>query len=336
MKSAGTAPEQIHRHRSIARSSMSNVPSLPSRLVIATRESPLALYQANHVAALLGRLYPAISVELLGITTKGDRILDRSLAKVGGKGLFVKELEEALNRGDADLAVHSLKDVPMELPPGFALAAILPRENPHDAFVSNRYAALAAMPAGAIVGTSSLRRTASLKAAFRHLAFAQLRGNVGTRLRKLDAGEFDAIILAVAGLERLGFGERVRAVLPPEESLPAVGQGALAIEVRAERDDVKAALAPLHDAETAACTSAERAFSRGLSGSCHTPLAAHAVLVDGELWLRGFLADVDGSDAMRGDVRGKPDEAEGLGRRLADEFLSRGAREILERVERTG
>jgi hydroxymethylbilane synthase len=315
---------------------MSNAPSLPSRLVIATRESPLALYQANHVAALLRRRYPATLVELLGMTTKGDQILDRSLSKVGGKGLFVKELEQALADGRADLAVHSLKDVPMELPEGFALAAILPREDPHDAFVSHRHATLASMPAGAIVGTSSLRRTASLKAAFPHLTFAPLRGNLGTRLRKLDAGEFDAIILAVAGLKRLGFAERIRAVIPPEESLPAVGQGALGIEVRAGRDDLVAALAPLHDPETAACTSAERAFSRGLSGSCHTPLAAHAVLVDGALWLRGFLADVDGSDALRGDIRGSADEAEALGRRLAEAFLSRGAREILARVEQAG
>src|SRR6185295_9154435 len=205
------------------------------------------------------RLYPAATVDLLGMTTKGDQILDRSLSKVGGKGLFVKELEQALADGRADLAVHSLKDVPMELPEGFALTAILPREDPHDAFVSHRFATLAAMPAGAIVGTSSLRRAASLRAAFPRLAFAPLRGNVGTRLRKLDAGEFDAIILAVAGLKRLGFGERIRAVLPPEESLPAVGQGALAIEIRSARKDLAAALAPLHDPETAACTSAERA-----------------------------------------------------------------------------
>jgi len=305
---------------------------LPQRLVIATRESPLALYQANHVAALLRELYPSLVVDLLGMTTKGDQILDRSLAAVGGKGLFIKELEQALEAKQADLAVHSLKDVPMDMPPGFTLAAILPREDPHDAFVSNRYETLASMPAGALVGTSSLRREASLAHAHPHLRFAPLRGNVGTRLRKLDAGEYDAIILAVAGLKRLDLAVRIRAVLKPEESLPAVGQGALAIETLAERDDVAQLLAPLHDAETAACTRAERAFSRRLSGSCHTPLAAHAVAEGGALWLRGFLADTDGRDALRGDARGMLADPEAVGRALADEFIARGAADILART----
>jgi len=304
----------------------------PKRLVIASRESQLAMWQAEHVRSALQRLHPGCEVVIDGMTTQGDRILDQSLAKVGGKGLFVKELESALIEGRADIAVHSLKDVPMDLPPGFALVAILRREDPHDAFVSNRYASLASLPAGATIGTSSLRREAALHTAFPHLHFAPLRGNVGTRLRKLDAGEFDAIILAVAGLKRLGLAERIKAVLPPEESLPAVGQGALAIEILAERSALAELLRPLHDAETAACTRAERAFSRGLSGSCHTPLAAHAVMVEGELWLRGFLADTDGTDVLRGDARGDPDAPETVGRALADEFRARGADAILARA----
>ncbi|MEP6701427.1 MAG: hydroxymethylbilane synthase [Betaproteobacteria bacterium] len=303
--------------------------SFPQRLVIATRESPLALYQANHVAALLRGLYPATTVELLGMTTRGDQILDRSLAAVGGKGLFIKELEEALADGRADLAVHSLKDVPMDLPDGFALAAILPREDPHDAFVSNRFSALSELPPGAVVGTSSLRREAALRAAWPQLRTAALRGNVGTRLRKLDDGQYDAIILAVAGLKRLGLGERIKSVLPPEQSLPAVGQGALAIETLASRADLLDLVKPLDDADTAACTRAERAFSRGLSGSCQTPLAAHAVIRDDRLWLRGFLARPDGGSVLRGEVHGDRENPEIAGRTLADDFLTRGAAAIL-------
>ena len=307
--------------------------TLPQRLVIATRESPLALYQANYVAARLRELYPSLEVTLLGMTTKGDQILDRSLAAVGGKGLFIKELEQALEAKTADLAVHSLKDVPMEMPAGFTLAAILEREDPHDAFVSNRFDSLATMPAGSLVGTSSLRREAALSAAHPHLRFGPLRGNVGTRLRKLDAGEYDAIILAVAGLKRLGLGARIKAALPPEENLPAIGQGALAIETLADRRDVAELLAPLHHPATAACVRAERAFSLRLSGSCHTPLAAHALVVDGNvLWLRGFLADTDGRDTLRGDTRGTLADPEAVGRTLADEFLARGAADILART----
>lgn len=308
---------------------MMSTTSHPSRLVIATRESPLALYQANHVAGLLGKLYPACDVQLLGMTTKGDQILDRSLAAIGGKGLFIRELEQAIEDQHADLAVHSLKDVPMDMPEGFTLAAILPREDPHDALVSNRYGSLAALPAGAVVGTSSLRREAALRAGFPHLKIEPLRGNVGTRLRKLDEGQYDAIILAAAGLKRLGLAERIRAILPTEQSLPAVGQGALAIEIHSTRIDLCGWLQPLHDADTTDCTRAERAFSRGLSGSCHTPLAAHAVIRDGQVWLRGFLANPDGTQILRGETRGARENPEAVGTLLADDFKSRGAIEIL-------
>ena len=306
--------------------------SPPNRLVIATRESPLALYQSNHVAARLKALYPALSIELLGMTTKGDRILDRSLAAVGGKGLFIKELEQALEEKRADLAVHSLKDVPMDLPTGYTLAAILEREDPHDAFVSNAYASLDELPAGARVGTSSLRREAALRAAYPLLQILPLRGNVGTRLKKLDEGQYDAIILAVAGLKRLDLANRIRAVLRPEQSLPAVGQGALAIETLDTRGDLRDLLQPLHDAGTAACTRAERAFSRGLSGSCHTPLAAHALIRNGDVWLRGFLASTDGSTVLRGEARGSRNDPEAVGARLAADFHARGAAKILEQT----
>jgi hydroxymethylbilane synthase len=308
---------------------MMSATSHPSRLVIATRESPLALYQANHVAGLLRKLYPACDVQLLGITTEGDQILDRSLAAIGGKGLFIKELEQAIEDQRADLAVHSLKDVPMDMPEGFALAAILPREDPHDALVSNHYGSLAALPAGAAVGTSSLRREAALRAGFPHLKIEPLRGNVGTRLRKLDDGQYDAIILAAAGLKRLGLAARIRMTLPAEQSLPAVGQGALAIEIHSARAELFNWLEPLHDADTTACTRAERAFSRGLSGSCHTPLAAHAVIRDGHVWLRGFLANPDGTQVLRGETSGARGDPEGVGRKLAEDFKARGAIEIL-------
>jgi hydroxymethylbilane synthase len=304
----------------------------PNHLIIATRESPLALYQSNHVAASLRALYPAVSIDLLGMTTKGDRILDRSLAAVGGKGLFIKELEQALEEKRADLAVHSLKDVPMDLPGGFALAAIMKREDPHDAFVSTAYPSLGSLPAGARVGTSSLRREAALHAAYPHLTILPLRGNVGTRLAKLDQGQYDAIILAVAGLKRLGLAGRITTVLPPEQSLPAVGQGALAIETLDSRTDLADWLRPLHDPDTAACTRAERAFSRGLSGSCHTPLAAHALIDSSDIWLRGFLASPDGAIVLRGEARGSRDDPEAVGRTLADDFHARGAAAILDRV----
>jgi len=307
-------------------------PHAPRRLVIATRESALAMWQARHVQGRLEALYPRARVELLGLTTQGDQILDRPLAAIGGKGLFIKELEVAMAEGRADLAVHSLKDVPMEMPPGFVLAAIAAREDPRDAFVSNRYASLAELHAGAIVGTSSLRREAQLRERHRGLEVRPLRGNVNTRLRKLDEGQYDAIILAAAGLKRLGFGERIRDLIDPADSLPAPGQGALALECRADRPDVVAALAPLVDRATTLAVTAERSFSRALSGSCHTPLAAHATWQEGTLWLRGLIASQDGREVLRGERESQAVDAAGadaLGNALAEEFLARGAARLI-------
>ena len=306
-------------------------PFAPRRLTIATRESALALWQAEHVRGQLSSRYRGTSVDLLGITTQGDRIVDRPLASIGGKGLFIKELETALREGRADLAVHSLKDVPMELPEGFVMAAISAREDPRDALVSIHHDALASMPAGSIVGTSSLRREAQLRERHPQLRIESLRGNVHTRLRKLDEGRYDAIILAAAGLKRLGLGTRIRALLDADESLPAPGQGALAIECRADRLDVQGALAPLADRGTTLATMAERAFSRALGGSCQTPLAAYAEWEEDRLWLRGLLASRDGSDVMRGEtesVVADEREATALGVALADQFLGRGAHRL--------
>ncbi|GAB7128578.1 hydroxymethylbilane synthase [Silvimonas sp. JCM 19000] len=301
----------------------------PTRLVIATRESPLALWQAHHIRDRLLALYPGLTVELLGMTTQGDRILDVTLNKIGGKGLFVKELETALQDGRADLAVHSMKDVPMVLPEGFAMAAVAERESPFDAFVSNTYAAVADLPAGAVVGTSSLRRESQLRARFPHLVIKPLRGNINTRLRKLDEGEYDAIILAAAGLIRLEMGERIRALMSAEDSLPAPGQGALGIEILASRDDLKALLAPLNHAATAACVEAERAVSRRLGGSCQVPLGAFAEDDDGFLRLRSFVASPDGSDIVYAEANGSRAAADGLGNQVADLLLTEGAAEIL-------
>jgi hydroxymethylbilane synthase len=267
------------------------VSSGPSRLVIATRESRLALWQAHHVRDRLRELYPACSVELLGMTTTGDQILDRSLNEIGGKGLFTKELEVALADGRADLAVHSLKDVPMDLPPGFELAAVMRREDPRDAFVSSRHASLDALPQGARVGTSSLRRAAQLSERRPDLQVVPLRGNLDTRLGKLDRGEYDAIVLAAAGLKRLGLADRIRELMPPAQSLPAPGQGALGIEILSGRQDVRAWLAPLADRRTWLEVTAERSVSRALGGSCRIPLAAYAVVQpDGVLQLDALLA----------------------------------------------
>lgn len=299
------------------------------QLVIATRESALALWQAEHVKARLQALYPDLDIQLLGMTTQGDRILDVTLNKIGGKGLFVKELETALAEGRADLAVHSLKDVPMHLPEGFALAAILQREDPRDALVSNHYASLEELPAGAVVGTSSLRRESQLRARFPHLVVKPLRGNVQTRLRKLDEGEFDAIVLAAAGLKRLGLTDRIRLELSPEQSLPAVGQGALGIEIRADREDVLALLAPLNDAETAACVTAERAMSRALGGSCQVPLGGYAELQGGMLTLRAFVAEPDGSVVYTAQAQAPAAEAEQLGQQLAAQLSEQGAAAII-------
>ena len=302
---------------------------LPHRIVIASRKSRLALWQTEHVRDRLARLHPGVRVEILPLSTRGDEILDRSLAKIGGKGLFVKELEAAIADGRADLAVHSAKDVPVALAPGFELGAILAREDPRDAFVSNAHAALAGLPHGAVVGTSSLRRQAQLRSRHPGLDVRPLRGNVETRLAKLDRGDYVAIVLAVAGLKRLGLGARVREVIDPEVSLPAVGQGALAIECRADRGDLRELLAPLHDRTTAACVRAERAVSRALGGSCQVPLGAYGEIADGTLRLRGVVASPDGTRVVRGEVRGDPQAPEAAGEALAAELGSRGAAEIL-------
>ncbi len=305
------------------------ISSAPSRLIIASRESRLALWQAVHIQSRLAALYPQCSVEILGMTTRGDQILDRPLSQIGGKGLFIKELEVAMQEGRADLAVHSLKDVPMEMPDGFAMTAIAVREDPRDAFVSGRYEGLDALPAGAVVGTSSLRREAILRASYPHLTIQPLRGNLDTRLRKLDEGQYDAIILAAAGLIRLGLKQRIRAVLSPEQSLPAPGQGALGIEILAARADAAAWIAPLNDAETAHRVRAERAFSRALGGSCQIPLGGYAVIENGELWLRGFVATPDGQRMVRGEIRGAPDDDTRLGETLAQQLRAQGAQGIL-------
>ncbi len=263
------------------------------------------------------------------MTTTGDQILNSPLAKIGGKGLFVKELEQALEEGRADIAVHSMKDVPMTLPPGFMLAATGEREDPRDAFVSNQYPNLEALPEGSVVGTSSLRRECQLRARFPHLKIEPLRGNVQTRLRKLDEGQFAAIILAAAGLKRLELGHRIAALIEPEQSLPAVGQGALGIECREGRDDLVQLLAPLHHAESAACVAAERAMSRALQGSCQVPLGGFAQIANGELHLRGFVASIDGQRMVRDEVRGKPADAEQLGAQMGQRLIARGADKIL-------
>jgi len=304
----------------------------PKRIVIATRESRLALWQARHVRERLAALHPGCAVELLGMTTRGDRVLDRPLAKVGGKGLFVKELEAALLEGGAAIAVHSMKDVPMELAAEFALVAISAREDPRDAFVSNRYDRLEALPPGALVGTSSLRREAQLRARFPRLAVIALRGNLDTRLRKLDGGDYDAIILAAAGLVRLGLAERIRTLIPTEISLPAAGQGALGIEALAARPEVAQWVAALGDSVASACVRAERAVSRALAGSCEVPLGAFAepdATVSGRLRLRGFVATPDGTRMATAELFGAAAESERLGLALAEELRRQGATEIL-------
>jgi len=302
---------------------------LPSRIVIASRESALAMWQAEHIRDRLRALYPQTQVSILGMTTQGDQILDVTLSKIGGKGLFVKELETALENGSADIAVHSLKDVPMNLPDGFMLPCIGEREDPRDAFVSNNFANLASLPAGAIVGTSSLRRESQLRARFPHLKIEPLRGNVQTRLRKLDEGQYSAIILAAAGLKRLGLGERIRDVISSEDSLPAVGQGALGIECRADRADLIEVLAPLHHADSAACVLAERAMSRALSGSCQVPLGGFAEVAGDQLRMRGFVATPDGARLIRAEHIGSVNNPEALGNAVAKDLLAQGAGEIL-------
>ena len=299
-------------------------------LTIASRESALALWQAQHIRDRLRALYPAYTVNILGMTTRGDQILDVTLSKVGGKGLFVKELEVALDEGRADLAVHSMKDVPMDLPAGFELAVIGEREDPRDAFVSNHFERLSDLPPGGRVGTSSLRREAQLRARYPHLTVLPLRGNVGTRLRKLDEGQFDAILLAAAGLKRLGLGERIRSLLTVEDSIPAAGQGALGIEIRSARAEVAALLAPLNHPATAACVRAERQVSRVLGGSCQVPLGAYAVLLGEALVIHGFVARPDGTGFIHDQAQGDLSDPEAVGQALADKLLAQGARAILD------
>lgn len=304
-----------------------------TELRIATRSSPLALWQAEEVARLLGDLYPQLKVSLVQMTTRGDKLLDAPLAKVGGKGLFVKELEVGMLEGRADIAVHSMKDVPVNFPEGLELGLIMEREDPRDAFVSNNYDSLATMPEGTIVGTSSLRRQTQICERYPHLKIQWIRGNVNTRLRKLDDGEFDAIILASAGLIRLGFGERIKAALEPEECLPAIGQGVLGIEIRSNDDAVRELLAPLGHAETTMLVNAERALNKTLNGGCQVPIAGHAIFIDGEIFLRGLVGEPDGSRILRAEVRGSADDAQSLGVAIAQDLLSQGADSILANIE---
>ena len=305
--------------------------SLPSVLTIATRESALAMWQAGYVRDRLAALYPGIEIRVLGMTTEGDRRLGVSLAQIGGKGLFVKELENAMAAGEADVAVHSMKDVPMHLPPGFRLAAILEREDPRDAFVSSAYRHIAQLPRGGRVGTSSLRRESQLRARHPHLDVQPLRGNVNTRLRKLDEGRYEAIILAAAGLKRLGLGARITATLEAEESIPAVGQGALGIECRDDRPEIARMLQCLDHPVTAWCVRAERAVSRALAGSCTVPLGAYAAFSGDEARMRAFVASPDGSRMANAEAAGArlADDPERFGQALAGKLEQAGAREIL-------
>jgi len=303
-------------------------------LRIATRKSPLALWQAEHVRARLLECHAGLQVELLTMSTKGDRILDSPLAKIGGKGLFVKELEQGMLEGRADIAVHSMKDVPAELPDGLCIAAILEREDPRDAFVSDQYASIDALPEGARVGTSSLRRQCQLRARRPDLEILDLRGNVGTRLGKLDAGDYDAIILACAGLKRLDLEARITMALPPELMLPAIAQGVIGIECRCDDEQVRALIAPLHHAVTGQRTQAERAMNAALAGGCQAPVAGYSVIGSAGIELRGLVGRPDGTEIIRGDISGPAQDAEALGKQLADELLSRGAGQILDELLR--
>ena len=308
-------------------------PSIPKKIVIASRESALALWQAEFIKRWLIELYPQSEISILGMTTRGDQILNISLSKIGGKGLFIKELEQAMAEGRADIAVHSMKDLPMNMPPGFALAAIAEREDPRDAFVSNHYKSLDALPAGSVVGTSSLRRESQLRARFPYLQVQPLRGNVQTRLRKLDEGQYAAIILAAAGLKRLGLADRITTVLSPELSLPAVGQGALGIECLSERADLIELMKPLHHIKTGQCVESERAMSRELGGSCQVPLGGFAEIIEGKLVLRGFVASPDGSRMLSAQLNGDPATGETMGIHLAKDLKAQGADEILDALK---
>lgn len=299
---------------------------------IATRRSPLAMWQAEYVRDRLQENHPGLQVEFIKMVTQGDKILDTPLAKVGGKGLFVKELEVGMLEGQADIAVHSMKDVPMAFPEGLHLAVVCPREDPRDAFVSNTYPSLEALPQGARVGTSSMRRTCQLRELRPDLNILDLRGNVNTRLKKLDDGEYDAIILAAAGLIRLEFETRIAEFIEPEVSLPAVGQGAVGIECREGDERIHRLLACLNDEATSIRVRAERAMNNRLEGGCQVPIGGYSVLEGDQIWMRALVGRPDGSEMIRGEIRGPQAEAEALGEQLADDLLSRGAAEILRDV----
>lgn len=301
-------------------------------ITIATRESPLALWQAEHVQALLRERYPEKKVELLGMTTQGDQILDKTLSKIGGKGLFVKELEIAMQKKLAHLAVHSLKDVPMELPEGFVLAAVSQREDPRDAFVSNRYESLESMPAGSVVGTASLRRELMLRSRFPHLKVKPVRGNVGTRLKKLDSGEYDALVMASAGFKRLSLKDRIREIISDDVSLPSPGQGALGIECLQSDLDTQQAVAFINDEKTRACCLAERAVSRALGGSCQVPLAAYATIEDSVMRLRALVGDHTTGESVSTEVRGDWQTYEQLAQKVVEDLLKQGARSYIEKL----
>lgn len=301
----------------------------PERIKIATRKSPLALWQAEEVARQLKQHYPDLEIELVKIVSKGDKILDAPLAKVGGKGLFVKELEQAMLDKEADIAVHSMKDVPMEFPEGLHLPVIMEREDPTDAFVSNDYASLEELPKNARIGSSSLRRQLQIREVMPDAQMLNLRGNVNSRLQKLDDGQFDAIILATAGLLRLEFDQRIRMRIPPEQSLPSVGQGAVGIECRVNDERIESLIAPLNHADTHTRLVAERAMNHRLNGGCQVPIAGFATLQGEEIYLRGLVGRPDGSEVVRGEVRGARDQAEALGTRLAEQLLADGADVIL-------
>ncbi|MDH0096155.1 hydroxymethylbilane synthase [Pseudomonas sp. GD04158] len=305
---------------------------MPREIRIATRKSALALWQAEYVKARLEQAHPGLLVSLVPMVSRGDKLLDAPLAKIGGKGLFVKELETALLENEADIAVHSMKDVPMDFPEGLGLYCICEREDPRDAFVSNTYASLDALPAGSVVGTSSLRRQAQLLARRPDLKIHFLRGNVNTRLAKLDAGEYDAIILAAAGLIRLGFQDRIRSSISAEDSLPAGGQGAVGIECRSADAEIHALLAPLHHRETALRVTAERALNKRLNGGCQVPIACYALLENDQLWLRGLVGQPDGGLLLRAEDRAASSDAEALGVRVAEALLAQGAEAILKAV----
>ncbi|MHC5226101.1 hydroxymethylbilane synthase [Ignatzschineria sp. LJL83] len=304
------------------------------KLTIATRESPLALWQANHVRDELLKHFPEMNVELLGMTTKGDQMLSSPLSKIGGKGLFIKELEVAMLEGRADIAVHSMKDVPMssQLPEGFSVPVILKREDPRDAFISHNYASLEDLPQGAVVGSCSLRRRVQLLAIRPDLQLKDLRGNVNTRLKKLEDGEYDAIILAAAGLIRLGFEDKITQYLSDDVSLPAVGQGAIGIECVTDNKKVRDIIETLNDTDTSICVTAERAFNAKLNGGCQAPIAGFAELTDKGLRLRGLVGDLDNGTIIFHEMYGSIDAPEALGTALAENLLSRGAKEILEKI----